>query len=76
VRSRSVKTLNALNGLLIDGLKTNIPLLKVIVAEEAFRAGHYTTHYISSVKPQEKVSVTESEVKLMEKVASMEMGAL
>jgi acetyl/propionyl-CoA carboxylase alpha subunit len=70
------KILNALNGLLIDGLKTNIPLLKVIVAEEAFRGGHYTTHYISSVKPQDKVSVTESEVKLMEKVASMEMGAL
>jgi acetyl-CoA carboxylase biotin carboxylase subunit len=70
------KILNALNGLLIDGLKTNIPLLKVIVAEEAFRGGHYTTHYIASVKPQDKVSVTESEVKLMEKVASMEMGAL
>ncbi len=70
------KTLSALNGLLIDGLKTNIPLLKVILAEESFRSGHYTTHYIASVKPQDKVSVTESEVKLMEKVASMEMGAL
>jgi acetyl-CoA carboxylase biotin carboxylase subunit len=70
------KTRAALNGLLLDGLKTNIPLLKVILSEESFIAGKYTTHYIQSVKPQDQVAVVESEMKLLEKVVSMEMGAL
>jgi acetyl/propionyl-CoA carboxylase alpha subunit len=70
------KTRTALEGLLLDGLKTNIPLLKVILNEESFKLGKYTTHYISSVKPQDQVAVVESEMKLLEKVVSMEMGAL
>lgn len=64
----------ALDGLLLDGLKTNIPLLKVILDEESFKAGHYTTHYIAGVKPQEKVAIAEDTRTLMVRVASVEMG--
>mgnify|MGYP001095722006 CR=1 FL=1 len=64
----------ALDGLLLDGLKTNIPLLKVILDEESFKAGHYTTHYIAGVKPQDKVAVAEDARTLMVRVASVEMG--
>lgn len=64
----------ALDGLLLDGLKTNIPLLKVILDEESFKAGHYTTHYIAGVKPQEKVAIAEDARTLMVRVASVEMG--
>ena len=64
----------ALDGLLLDGLKTNIPLLKVILDEESFRAGKYTTHYIAGVKPQEKVSIAEEARSLLVRVASVEMG--
>ena len=66
----------ALDGLLLDGLKTNIPLLKVILDEENFKDGKYTTHYIAGVKPQEKVVVKESVEALMVRVASVEMGGL
>jgi acetyl-CoA carboxylase biotin carboxylase subunit len=64
----------ALDGLLLDGLKTNIPLLKVILDEESFKAGHYTTHYIAGVKPQEKVAIAEEARSLLVRVASVEMG--
>ncbi len=68
------KTRAALEGLLIDGLKTNIPLLKVILAEEKFCAGDYTTHYIAGVKPQEKVAVAGPVQEFMSKIASIELG--
>jgi acetyl/propionyl-CoA carboxylase alpha subunit len=68
------KTCAALEGLLIDGLKTNIPLLKVILAEEKFCAGDYTTHYIAGVKPQEKVAVAGPVQEFMSKIASIELG--
>ncbi len=64
----------ALDGLLLDGLKTNIPLLKVILDEESFKAGQYTTHYIAGVKPQEKVAIAEEARSLLVRVASVEMG--
>jgi acetyl/propionyl-CoA carboxylase alpha subunit len=64
----------ALDGLLLDGLKTNIPLLKVILDEESFKAGHYTTHYITGIKPQEKVAAMEGVESLLARVASVEMG--
>jgi biotin carboxylase len=64
----------ALDGLLLDGLKTNIPLLKVILDEESFKKGEYTTHYIAGVKPQERVAITEKPESLLVRVASVEMG--
>lgn len=66
----------ALDGLLLDGLKTNIPLLKVILDEEEFRAGKYTTHYIASVKPQEKVTAVENIESFIPRIVSVEMGQI
>jgi len=64
----------ALDGLILEGLKTNIPLLKVIMDEENFKKGQYTTHYIASVKPQEKVSVGENVESYIPRIVSVEMG--
>lgn len=64
----------ALDGLLLEGLKTNIPLLKVILDEENFKKGHYTTHYIASVKPQDKVAVVENVESYLPRIVSVEMG--
>ena len=64
----------ALDGLILEGLKTNIPLLKVILDEETFRAGQYTTHYIASIKPQEKVAVGENVESYLPRIVSIEMG--
>ena len=49
------KVASALDRLSIQGLKTNIPLHKVILKEEIFQSGTYTTNYIAEVAPQEKV---------------------
>jgi acetyl/propionyl-CoA carboxylase alpha subunit len=74
-RSVAVRKVRAaLDGLLLDGLKTNIPLLKVILDEESFKAGHYTTHYIAGIKPQEKVAACEPQNVFLAKIASVEMG--
>ncbi len=45
----------ALDHLHIDGVKTNVPLHKIIIKEPNFMAGIYTTNYITEVQPQEKV---------------------
>lgn len=74
VALRKVKA--ALDGLVIDGLKTNIPLHKVILEEETFVKGNYSTSYIGTVKPQEKVAVQESAEAFMVKIAAIEMNQL
>lgn len=66
----------ALDGLLLEGLKTNIPLLKVILDEESFKKGHYTTHYIASVKPQDKVAAAENVESYIPRIVSVEMGQI
>lgn len=68
------KVRSALDGLLLDGLKTNIPLLKAILDEETFKAGKYTTHYIANVKPQEKVTAVENIESYIPRIVSVEMG--
>ncbi|HXH30939.1 MAG TPA: biotin carboxylase N-terminal domain-containing protein [Bacteriovoracaceae bacterium] len=70
------KVRNALEGLLIDGIKTNIPLHKVILDEESFRKGHYSTAYIEKVRPQDRVPPKEDIKAFMVKVASIEMNNL
>lgn len=45
----------ALNGLSIDGLMTNIPLHKIMLSEENFVGGKYTTNYIADVSPQSQL---------------------
>jgi acetyl-CoA carboxylase biotin carboxylase subunit len=62
----------ALNGLLIEGLKTNIPLHKIIIEEPNFIKGKYTTHYIAEVKPQDKVNTDFDSLKMYKVLASIE----
>ena len=68
------KVLAALDGLAIEGIKTNIALHKVILDEEIFRGGNYSTHYIGTVKPQEKVAPVEPIEEFMKRVVAIEMN--
>lgn len=68
------KIINALDGLLLEGVKTNIPLHKVILQEKNFQQGLYSTNYISTIKPQEKVTTRDSAESFMLKVAGIEMN--
>ncbi|MGZ3789055.1 MAG: acetyl-CoA carboxylase biotin carboxylase subunit [Bacteriovorax sp.] len=73
VREVAVRKMKAaLDGLLIEGLKTNIPLHKVIMNEENFKKGHYSTNYISTVKPQEKVDTSMDFIAVYKKIAGIE----
>lgn len=74
VALRKVKS--ALDGLIIDGIKTNIPLHKVILSEENFAKGKYSTNYIGTVKPQDKVAEKESMEAFMVKIAGIEMNGV
>jgi acetyl-CoA carboxylase, biotin carboxylase subunit len=67
------KVRNALDGLIIEGVKTNIPLHKVILQEPTFVKGEYSTAYIGKIKPQDKVEVKDSIETFMLKVAAIEM---
>lgn len=55
------KMRESLNGLKIEGLKNNIPLLKEILKEKNFVMGHYTTNYIYEVKPFEMIQDNHEE---------------
>lgn len=62
----------ALDGLLIEGLKTNIPLHKVIMNEETFIQGKYSTAYIGTIKPQDKVKLEMDYTSIYKKIAGIE----
>jgi acetyl-CoA carboxylase biotin carboxylase subunit len=62
----------ALDGLLVEGLKTNIPLHKVIMNEETFIQGKYSTAYIGTIKPQEKVQLDMDFTSIYKKIAGVE----
>lgn len=68
------KVTSALDGLVIEGIKTNIPLHKVILREENFKNGKYSTSYIGTIKPQDKVSVKESLDAFLVRIAAIEMN--
>lgn len=70
------KVSSALEGLVIDGIKTNCALHKVILQEEKFKSGVYSTNYIGTVKPQEGVLAREDIEAFMVKVAAIEMNQL
>ncbi len=70
------KVRSALDGLAIEGIKTNIALHKVILDEEVFRGGNYSTHYIGTVKPQDKVTPVENIEEFMKRIAAIEMNQL
>jgi len=62
----------ALDGLLIEGLKTNIPLHKVIMNEENFIKGKYSTSYLGTIKPQEKINTDMDYTSIYKKIAGVE----
>lgn len=67
----------ALDGLLIEGLKTNIPLHKVILRDPVFEKGHYTTNYIAEERPQDKVETgvdIDNVYKILAGIEARQMG--
>ncbi len=70
------KIRSALHGLVIEGIKTNIPLHKVIMDESHFIKGEYSTNYIGTIKPQDKVSKIDSVEDFMKKIASIELNQM
>lgn len=70
------KMARALEGLLLEGLKTNIPLLKEILNDEDFIAGNYSTDFIAVKKPQEKVNRDVNYEQIYHKLACIEARRL
>ena len=70
------KMKNAISNLHLDGVKTNIKLHEIIISEESFSAGVYTTNYISDIEPQNKVEGLVNEESLYEKAIALEISAL
>jgi acetyl/propionyl-CoA carboxylase alpha subunit len=66
------KMIAALDGLLVEGLKTNIPLHKVIMKNEIFLKGKYSTNFITTEKPQEQVDTSMDYTSLYKKIAGIE----
>jgi len=66
----------ALAGLYIEGIKTNIPLHKEILAEETFVAGKYNTNYITTIAPQNALIESAKDEDLYKKAIAIELNAL
>ena len=62
----------ALHGLHIEGLKTNIPLHKVILEDKDFCDGNYSTSFIEEKKPQEKIDTSVDYTSIYRKLAVIE----
>lgn len=70
------KMRTALSGLYIEGSKTNVPLHEIIMQEENFVAGQYTTNYIADVAPQDSVAEKVRVESLYEKAVAIEMNLI
>ena len=70
------KALCAIKSLHIDGIKTNTSLHEIIIEQENFVAGQYTTNYISEIKPQDKVIGLMRETALYKKALAIEIEGL
>ncbi len=62
----------ALNGLFIEGLKTNIPLHKVILENEKFQSGNYSTNFIKDENPQSKIDTNFDHLRFYKMLATIE----
>ena len=62
----------ALKGLHIEGLKTNIPLHKIILEDKDFCDGNYSTSFIEEKKPQEKIDTSVDYISIYKKLAVIE----
>lgn len=74
VAVRKMRT--ALDGLMIEGLKTNIPLHKVILRNESFVKGYYSTKFIEVEKPQDLVKTDLEHEEIYKKLAVIEARKL
>lgn len=73
VRDVAIRKMRAaLDGLYIEGLKNNIPLHKVIMDDEEFKEGQYTTDYIKKVAPQERIKTDVDFDSIYRKLAAAE----
>ncbi|MFZ4712735.1 MAG: acetyl-CoA carboxylase biotin carboxylase subunit [Bacteriovoracaceae bacterium] len=70
------KMRSALDGLLIEGLKNNIPLHKKIFENKTFIEGHYSTNFLATEKPQSLISVVPDLELLKQKMVSVEINHL
>ncbi len=70
------KMICALDGLHIEGLKTNIPLHKVILREENFINGVYSTDYIGKIKPQDMVKKDFDFMRIFNTLAGIEANRM
>ena len=72
-RSVSLRKMKAaLDGLFIEGLKTNVPLHKVILENEKFVGGNYSTKFIGEEKPQDDVKTDFDYEKIYSMLATIE----
>lgn len=75
VREVAVRKMNAaLKGLYIEGLKTNIPLLKAILVNDNFVKGSYSTAFVSEERPQDKIDLQFDHKKMYKTIAMIEAG--
>lgn len=73
VRDIAIRKMRAaLNGLHIEGLKTNIPLHKVILDNQKFIEGNYSTAFIGTEKPQENVDISINYSSIYTQLAGIE----
>tara|TARA_B100001971_G_scaffold214585_1_gene252814 strand:- start:32197 stop:33630 length:1434 start_codon:yes stop_codon:yes gene_type:complete len=66
----------AIESLMIEGIKTNTQLHEVILHEESFVSGHYTTNYIAEIEPQSKVEDRVSDEEVIKRILSYEYSML
>lgn len=62
----------ALDGLFIEGLKTNVPLHKVILDNKNFIEGKYSTNFISEEEPQKEINTDFDFLKIYKMLATIE----
>jgi len=73
VRDIAIRKMKAaLDGLFIEGLKTNIPLLKTIMFNENFCEGVYSTDFIKVEEPQNQVNTEFDHIKVYKMLAGVE----
>lgn len=73
VRSVAIRKMKAaLDGLLLEGLKTNIPLHKIILRDQKFVSGHYNTSFIAENNPNSKVNTDVDYQKVYRILAGIE----
>mgnify|MGYP003963677511 CR=1 FL=1 len=66
----------ALNGILLEGLKNNIPLHLVIMDHPKFAAGEYSTNFIAEEKPEQLINTEVDFLNIYQQLACIEAFSL